>query len=477
MAGFRIEGNTSGYVAEVDVNNQVKVNMPLNANLAGYVAVAGEADPGTVTGVREVRDATVTSEARLLVGVSSMLMSKTFPGTTVNTGYWHQIATTQTVAVASGLLTLNSGAVTTLSTGSGNQSVQPVSINMGGVTVIEIDGYPTNTPLTNNVLEWGAFNYTAFNGPISDGACFRFNATGEFRCVLITNSTEIQSASLTAATYAPVNAIKNYQIRISDEGAEFMVDGLRVANVIRPATAGTSLLNTALYISQRTYTLATAPASASQFKVGHVAAWAEELVPNRDYKYALSGQAAHAAYTQDGTAAGITALYTNNTAPTAAVPTNTTAALGTGLGGYFTATATAAVNTDLIITSYQNPANGVAVTGKTLFINNLWIDTHVQTALTAGGANIVWYLSIGSTAVSEATTETATTKIRRVIPLGVQTFAAAAAALVTGTRIQVPLSAAPVFPGEFVKVCCRYVGTAATAGAYGHLIGIDGVFE
>jgi len=473
----RIVGSVTGYGAEVDVNNNAKVNMPTAVAQAGFASLAAESDAGTVTGTREVRKALITSDTRLLAGIPSLIVSKTFPGTAVNTGYWHQIATTQTVAVASGLLTLNSGNVTTLSTGSGNQSAQPVPINMGGATVIEIDGYPTNTPLSNNVTEWGAFNYTTFNGAITDGALFRFNALGEFRCVLVTNSIEAQSGVLSAATLAPINSIKNYFIRISDEGAEFLIDGVRVANLMRPSTAGSSLINTALYISQRTYTSATAPASASQFKVGHVAAWLEEETPNRDYTLSLTGQGGHSAYTQDGTAAGITASYVNNTVPTAAVPTNTTAALGSGLGGHFTATATAAVNTDLIISSYQNPANGAALTGKTLYLRGCWLETYVQTALTGGGMNIVWYLSIGSTAVSEATTESATTKIRRVIPLGVQTFAAAAAALVTGARIQVPLTDFPVFPGEFVKVCCRYVGTAATAGAFGHLIGFDGFNE
>jgi len=473
----RIVGGVTGYQAEVDVNNNAKVNLPTSINQVGYAALAAESDPGTVTGTREVRKGLITSDSRILAGSPSLLVSKTFPGTAVNTGYWHQIATTQTVAVASGLLTLNNGNVTTLSTGSGNQSAQPVPINMGGATVIETDGYPTNTPVTNNVTEWGAYNYTTFNGTITDGAVFRFNAIGEFRCVLITNGVELQSASLNAATLAPINVIKNYFIRISDEGAEFQIDGVRIANIVRPSTAGSSLLNTALYISQRTYTLATAPASATQFKVGHVAAWLEEETPNRDYTLSLTGQGGHCAYTQDGTTVGITASYVNNTVPTAAVPTNTTAALGTGLGGHFLATATAAVNTDLIIDSYQNPANGAAVTGKTLYLRGCWLETYVQTALTGGGMNIVWYLSIGSTAVSEATTESATTKIRRVIPLGVQTIAAAAAALVTGARIQVPLTDVPIFPGEFVKVCCRYVGTAATAGVFGHLIGFDGFNE
>jgi enamine deaminase RidA (YjgF/YER057c/UK114 family) len=473
----RIVGSVTGYGAEVDVNNNAKVNMPTAVAQAGFASLAAESDAGTVTGAREVRKALITSDTRLLAGIPSLIVSKTFPGTAVNTGYWHQIATTQTVGVASGLLTLNSGNVTTLSTGSGNQSAQPVPINMGGATVIETDGYPTNTPLSNNVTEWGAFNYTTFNGAITDGALFRFNAVGEFRCVLVTNSIEAQSGVLSAATLAPINSIKNYFIRISDEGAEFLIDGVRVANLMRPSTAGSSLINTALYISQRTYTSATAPASASQFKVGHVASWLEEETPARHYTLSMTGQGGHSSYTQDGTTAGITALYTNNTAPTAAVPTNTTAALGSGLGGHFIATATAAVNTDLIISSYQNPANGAAVTGKTLYLRGVWLETYVQTVLVGGGQNIVWYLSIGSTAVSEATTETATTKIRRVIPLGVQTVAAAAAALTQAIRIQVLLTDVPVFPGEFVKVCCRYVGTAATSGAYGHLIGFDGFNE
>jgi len=478
MAGFRIEGNTSGRVAEVDTSNNVQTNLPTTANVAGFAVLSAETDTGVATGTREVRKASITQDFRLLTGAPSLLMSRNFPGTTINTGYWHQIATTQTVAQASNLLTINNSNVTTLSTGSGNQSVQAVPINMGGATVVEIDGYPTNTPVSNNVTEWGAFNYTTFNGTITDGACFRFTSIGDYRCVLITNSVEVQSAAINSTTYAPINSIKNYKIRISDEGAEFLVDDVRVAFVQRPSTSGTSLMNTALYLSARTYNAATAPASATQFKIGHVAAWLEDQAPNRDYMYTLSGQGNYCAYTQDGNATpGPTAIYTNNTAPTAAVPTNTTAALGSGLGGHFTATATAAVNTDLIISSYQVPANSGTVTGKALYINGCWVDTYVQTALTAGGANIVWYLSIGSTSVSEATAESGTTKIRRIVPLGVQSVAAAAAALVQCTRIQVPLTAVPVFPGEFVKVCCRYVGTAATAGAYGHVIGFDGVFE
>ena len=60
--------------------------------------------------------------------------------------------------------------------------------------------------------------------------------------------------------------------------------------------------------------------------------------------------------------------YTNNTNATAAVPTNTTAALGTGLGGEFWETDTLAVNTDGIIQSFQVPAGTVNTQGKRLVI-------------------------------------------------------------------------------------------------------------
>ena len=48
--------------------------------------------------------------------------------------------------------------------------------------------------------------------------------------------------------------------------------------------------------------------------------------------------------------------------------TNTTAALGTGLGGQFSALPTLAVNTDGIICSYLNPIPTSAIPGKQMVI-------------------------------------------------------------------------------------------------------------
>ena len=91
----------------------------------------------------------------------------------------------------------------------------------------------------------------------------------------------------------------------------------------------------------------------------------------------------------------------------------------------------------------------------------------------------MWGLAFGHTAVSLATTESAsfannTAKAPRRIPLGVQT---AIGALPQGTLLQpidVDLDHCPVVvqPGGFVAVFVKNVGTVGTAGVLHHHITI-----
>ena len=48
MSGIRVEGNTSGNVAEVDANNQLKITGNLTQSLAGFESQTTETDPGTI---------------------------------------------------------------------------------------------------------------------------------------------------------------------------------------------------------------------------------------------------------------------------------------------------------------------------------------------------------------------------------------------------------------------------------------------
>jgi hypothetical protein len=181
---------------------------------------------------------------------------------------------------------------------------------------------------------------------------------------------------------------------------------------------------------------------------------------------------------QQGNNMGSTANYANSANPTAAVPTNTTEALATGLGGQFWETDTLAVTTDGIVQSFKNASPTANVTGKTLLVFGVKIASHVQTALTGGGYVASWSLAFGHTAASLATTETATSKAPRRIALGFQSVASAATALTVlseiNCRFDCPIA---VQPGEYLQCVKKKIGTAPTAGVIAHLITFDCVWE
>ena len=109
MAGFRIEGNTSGNVAEVDADHNLNVVTPLDPTLAGFVVLAAEADDGYVMGSRTIKALEATEDYRLRVGVDNILFSETFASTTLNTSIWTAATTTMTAVIVNGWMVLNSG--------------------------------------------------------------------------------------------------------------------------------------------------------------------------------------------------------------------------------------------------------------------------------------------------------------------------------------------------------------------------------
>ena len=183
---------------------------------------------------------------------------------------------------------------------------------------------------------------------------------------------------------------------------------------------------------------------------------------------------------QAGGALGSTALYTNSLAAGAgAAATNTTAALGSGLGWQFSLLPTLTAGTDGIISSYQNPAGTAAVPGKCLYIRGVKIHGVVTTALTGGPVIGAFSAAYGHTSVSLATADGAGTKAPRRISIGIQCFAATAA---VGTRddrelfldLETPIC---VQPGEFFQVVMKNLGTVTTAGVITYLIYVDAYWE
>ena len=112
MAGIRIEGNTSGNVAEITSNNELKVIGP-NTYVDGLPSINGsfsnnifEADAGSITGSPTQRQGDISANYRQRVGVDTLLFNDQFNGIALNSSLWSNTSTTFTTVVSNGFLVL-----------------------------------------------------------------------------------------------------------------------------------------------------------------------------------------------------------------------------------------------------------------------------------------------------------------------------------------------------------------------------------
>jgi len=467
-------GSNNAGKANVDSNYNLCVVTPTDEDLAGFSVLSGQLDDGASTGTREIQAIRVSPQGRLIASQDAPLLYETFNGTALNTSIFTSPVTTFATAVTGGFCVLNSGNVTTANAVARIATYPFFSKPVDAALFFESDIILTQAPQTNNVVEIGMFQATGTTAP-TDGILFRYDATGVLKAVIVNNSTEITSGALTAPS---AGVRHSYRAVIDDDAVRFSIDGVIVAKIPVPSATAAVCLSESQPFTVREYNAAVAPTVSQQTKVGNVyVGLRDNSGASFPIHHAQSLMGRHSYQGQTGHTLGSTANYANSANPTAAVPTNTTAALGSGLGGQFWATATLALNTDGIISSYQNPAGTAAISGKVLMITGVSIDTYVQTTLTGGGFNIQWSLAFGHNAVSLATTTSATAKAPVRVPLGVQTLAATAPALTTCSTVaktfQNPI---PVYPGEFVQTVCKYIGTVATAGVLGHVVTFDGYF-
>jgi hypothetical protein len=464
-------GSSTAGKADVDTDFQLLVRTNTDPTKAGASIMFAENDDGTYMGTPYYRSPEVDEDFRLRVATDFVLDSVSFYHTAQNTGKHRYGNTTQTITWGASGLTLNGAGVTTTATGCEIRTWAPFPIYGSGNTYCETLVGFTAQPTTNVIVEFGLgiTNNTGTAAP-SDGIFFRLTSAG-MQCVVTFNNSETTASVPGAFTYAN-NNVNNYQIVATLREAEFWINSIRVAKIEVPTAAGTI------------YSSTTLPWFAQQRHPGVASAVLQTKIYN--YLVAVGGIGATVAPTDvgnvlmgsyqglEGGTMGSLALYTNSANPTAAVPTNTTAALGSGLGGQFWETDTLAVTTDGIISSFQVPTGTIAIPGRRLIINGVTISSFVQTALTGGGYVAQWSLAFGHTAVSLATAEAATTKAARRVPLGHQSVSAAATALTLYTPIYIPFTKPIVVnPGEFVQTVKKKVGTAPSAGVIGHTITFD----
>lgn len=468
-----IVGALSGTGADVTASRQLKVILPTGATpseMAG-MAMFSENDDGSVTGTRYVYSPETDEDYRLRIAEDVIYDTETFNYTAQNTGKHMYATTTMTNAWSAAGLITNSGNIVTTTTGTSFGSYAEFPILGSTMLYCEVEGSFSAQPTANTVIDFGLFRRGAANpyAP-TDGVYFRLTAAGLIG-VINSNGTETTTSTL-GFTYTN-SEVHQFTISCHERETQFWIDNVLYATLETPLGQGQPSMSASLPMSMRHAITGGAAGAALSFAL-------------RDYTVSIGGSGVAATASVmgqrifgsyqglSGGTMGTLANYANSANPAAAVPTNTTAALGSGLGGQFWETDTLAVTTDGVICSYQNPAGTANVQGRRLVIRAVKVESYVQTALTGGGYVAQWSLAFGHTAVSLATAEGVAAKAARRVPLGNHTVASGAVALTELKTISLDFGDAPVFvnPGEFVAIVKKKVGTAPSAGVVAHTISL-----
>lgn len=481
MAGFRIEGNTSGNVVEVDSANNLKVTLPLDLTKMGGAVQYSDNDKGDLTGVPFFYSPEVDTDYRQRVSQDLILDEEVFNVAAQNTGKHTLVTTTMTGTFTAGQFTTNGSSITTTTTGVYLSTYATFPVTGTQTLSCDTEVSFTANPTANTFIEFGfGIPNTATAAP-SDGVFFRLSSAG-LQGIASNNGTETSTGIFPATngtgtwTYT-INKRYQFICYIGGIAAYFWVNdgtGAELLGSIQlPAGQSRMVMSSGLPFMFKHRITGGAAGSVLQAQLGayNIRLGGSNLstVPS------TQGNRIFGSYQGlTGQTMGSLANYANSANPTAAVPTNTTAALGTGLGGQFWENASIAVNTDGIICSYQVPPLSVGGQNRRLVVRGIYLTSFVQTGLGASVCNAQYSLAYGHTAVSLATTETATSKAPRRIALPfTQVLASGATA---GTAIPqatyfCDFGDAPVFvnAGEFIQLVTKHIGTA-TSGVIAHTV-------
>lgn len=477
MSGFRIEGNTSGNVAEVDSGNHLEVNLGKDTSLAGYGIIMSENDPGTVTGTPVLASPETSLDYRLRSSLDMVLFSESFNYTAQDSGKWQSFVTSQAITYSGGFANLNSAAVTTSGTGALLKTYRTFPILGVGPTYFETYALYTQTPMTNNVMELGCGIPAAATTALLDGIVFRWDAAGALKGVLNYNGTENQTAAF--VTVPAANTLHKYTITITQKFVEFWIDDVLVGSIVTPTGFGSPASEAALPAIARTYNSGTVTGTGQILKVAEITISLGDWATYKPWAHQMAAAGNHIIQGVSGMTQGQTANYSNSAAPASATLSNTAAGYAT-LGGQFQFAAVAGAETDYALFAYQVPAPAVSATARQLIITEIHIDTYnTGAAVATTGTVLQWALAVGSTATSLATAEAATTKSPRRHPIGVQSFAVGAAIGAQANTLDRTFSTPMVVnSGEFVHIILKMpIGTATASQVIRGVVSINGYWE
>lgn len=473
-----IKGGTSNILADVDINNNLKVNTPTTLTGAGYVVIAGEVDEGTYTGNRIVRPIDVSQDYRLRTGVDKIIWQDTFNHAVLNNSKYIGVTSTMTITLANGFLNLNAGNAVASGNVARVQTFKSFSLFNTYPLYIDFKAKFSATLQIGNVIEFGLGIATGTATP-TDGVFFR--ATGG-QLNAVTNNNGVEQVSAINYTIN-ANQVYHLAITIGQDLCTFWINDSIVASIRTASGLGSPCQSNSLPLLLRNYNSGT-PSTAVQLNISQLGITLGDMDSGKDWGTVMATNGQSSMLGPDGIAAtsGQTANFVNSTGPGSVTLSNTLSGYLT-LGGQFQFNAPAGAETDYNIFTYLVPAGTAAIPAKTLIITGVKIDTWNSGAAVATTATVLqWVIGIGSTAISLATADSATAGTRAPRRLGLGAQSAIVGTPIGGmftpnvdVRFLTPLM---VESGTYCHIIVKVpTGTATASQVIRGIVSINGYFE
>lgn len=474
-----IKGGLSNILADVDQDNNLKVNLPVVLSGAGYVLTAGEIDDGLYTGTRLIRQMDVSQDYRLRTGIDKVLWQDTYNHTVLNNSKYIGVTSTMTITLANGFLNLNAGNAVTGLNVARVQTFKTFSMFNTYPLYFDMKAKFSAPLQANNVIEFGLGLAVTTAAP-TDGVFFRA-VGGQLTAVINNNGSETSVANV--FTPSP-NVVYHFAITIGQDKCTFWVNESIVATVNTPTGLGSPCQSNSLPLLLRIYNSGLVP-SAIQLNIAQLGITLGDMDSGKDWPTTMVTNGQSSISGPDGTGAAAagtqTANLANSAAPASATLSNTTAGYAT-LGGQFQFAAVAGAETDYALFAYLSPVATSAVPGKTLVITGVKIDTFNTGAAVATTATVLqWSIAVGGTAVTLATADSGTigSRAARRLGLGVQSMPVGTA-IGGGTTPVVVNFASPLMveAGSYCHIILKMpIGTATASQVIRGLVSVNGYWE
>lgn len=413
------------------------------------------------------------ADHRIDTGRDVPLFRGVFPGVAVSAhNKWAQSILTQTATVGSGAITLNASAITTVNTYSNLLTVPKFRGYADGALYFHGRARPNNLPQTNALAELGFGNALTTVAP-TDGAFFRWTASGGFECVNNRGGAET-SVSMTAPasgvySYFAVEVWGDKQIcRYSTPSSGFEQEVTLVF-----ASGAPSAFNESPGGLMRIVNSAVAPALAPQLVVGLFDVSIKVIDIDRPSGTTAAIGGLSSPYLP--TTGAQSTNHANSTSPTSATLSNTAAGYAT-LGGRYQFAAPAGAATDFALFGYQVP------TSYRLIVTGIRISAcNTGAAVAATATMLDWGIGVGATAVSLATPDAiaaSPTSATRRVPMGTQAFVVGAVIGQCAESIEMNFGPITVESGRFLHIILQVpIGTATASQVIRGDVFIDAHWE